>query len=221
MAKSIGEQFNDIPPIAQVGIFAAIAALVAGGLIYQFVIPKMKELALEVAKLATLRAENEKGRVVEKQLAEYDNRIRQLRRTLQTLRKMVPDEDSQGAFMRDMIRAGASTGINIRSIVSKPQVQREFHFEAPYDLALDGTFYGLRTFMDALARQTRLVNVSALSLSGIKGGAAGAGRGRFTYRASETVGATCTVTTYFNRPPPRPAGQQGQQRPQGQAGGGR
>ena len=219
MAKSIGERFNDIPPIAQFGIFAGIAVLIGAGLIYQFVIPKMKELALEVVKREMLSAENEKGRVVEQQLAEYENRIRQLTRQLQTLRRIVPDEDSQGAFMRDMIRAGAATGINIRSIVSRPRVQREFHFEVPYDLALDGTFYGLRNFMDALARQTRLVNVSALSLSGIQGGAAGAGRGKFTYRASETVGATCTVTTYYNRP--RPAGQQGQQRPQGQAGGGR
>ncbi len=219
MAKSIGEQFNDIPPIVQFGIFAGFAVLIGAGLIYQFVIPKMKELALEVVKREMLSAENEKGRVVEQQLAEYENRIRQLTRQLQTLRRIVPDEDSQGAFMRDMIRAGAATGINIRSIVSRPRVQREFHFEVPYDLALDGTFYGLRNFMDALARQTRLVNVSALSLSGIQGGAAGAGRGKFTYRASETVGATCTVTTYYNRP--RPAGQQGQQRPQGQAGGGR
>ncbi len=201
MAKSIGEYFGDLPPIAQFGIFAGIAVVVGAGLIYQFVIPKMENLALQTAKLETLRGENEKNRVVEQQLAEYDNRIRQLRRQLQTLRKMVPDEDSQGAFYRDMIRAGAATGIHIRSMVSKPRVQREFHFEVPYDLALDGTFYGLRNFMDALARQTRLVNVSALNLSGIKGGAAGAGRGRFTYRASETVGATCTVTTYFNRPP--------------------
>ena len=201
MAKSIGEYFGDLPPIAQFGIFAGIAVVVGAGLIYQFVIPKMENLALETAKLETLRGENEKNRVVEQQLAEYDNRIRQLRRQLQTLRKMVPDEDSQGAFYRDMIRAGAATGIHIRSMVSKPRVQREFHFEVPYDLALDGTFYGLRNFMDALARQTRLVNVSALNLSGIKGGAAGAGRGRFTYRASETVGATCTVTTYYNRPP--------------------
>ena len=168
MAKSIGEQFNDLPPIAQFGIFAGVALLIGAGLIYQFVIPKMKELALEVAKREILRAENEKGRVVEQQLAEYDNRIRQLRRQLQTLGRIVPNEDSQGAFMRDMIRAGASTGINIRSIVSKPRVQREYHFEVPYDLALDGTFYGLRNFMDALARQNRLVNVSALSCRGLK-----------------------------------------------------
>ncbi len=206
MPKSI----NDLPPIAQIGIFVLIAVVLGGGVFYYYVFPMFGEKTALTLQLTTLRAKNEKSRVVEQQLAEYQNRIRQLRRQLATLRSIVPDEQATENFMRDLTQAGRSTGISIRSIVSRPPVQRQYHFEMPFDLMLDGTYYSLRNFMDALARQQRLVNVRNLALTSILGGTAGSGRGRFTYGPGESVGATCTVVTYFNRPgagaPPAPGG---------------
>ena len=206
MPKSI----NDLPTIAQIGIFVLIAVLTGGGVFYYFVFPKFAQKTALTTELTTLRAQNEQSRVVEQQLAEYQNRIRQLRRQLATLRSIVPDEQATEDFMRDLMQAGRSTGIRIRSMVSRPPVERQYHYEMPFDLMLDGTYYSLRNFMDALARQQLLVNVRNLALTSILGGTAGSGRGRFTYGSGESVGATCTVVTYFNRPgagaPPAPGG---------------
>ena len=207
MAKSL----NDLPPIAQIGIFVLIALVLGGGVFYYYVYPMFGQRTALSAELVKLRGENEKARVVEQQLAEYQNRIRQLRQQLRTLRTIVPDEQATEGFMRDLTRAGRSTGVRIRSLVARPPVARQYHFEMPFELNLDGTYYSLRNFMDALARQRRLVNVRNLALTGIQGGGAGSGRGRFTYGPGESVGATCTVVTYFNRPgvgaaPPRGGG---------------
>lgn len=206
MPKSI----NDLPTIAQIGIFVLIAVLIGGGVFYYFVFPMFAQKTAMTLQLTTLRAKNEQSRVVEQQLAEYQNRIRQLRRQLATLRSIVPDEQATENFMRDLMQAGRSTGIHIRSMVSRPPVERQYHYEMPFDLMLDGTYYSLRNFMDALARQQLLVNVRNLALTSIQGGGAGSGRGRFTYSPGESVGATCTVVTYFNRPgagaPPAPGG---------------
>ncbi|MEE8256924.1 MAG: type 4a pilus biogenesis protein PilO [Acidobacteriota bacterium] len=208
MPKSI----NDLPAIAQIGIFVLIAALIGGGVFYYFVFPMFGEKTTLTNQLTTLRAQNEQSRVVEQQLAEYQNRIRQLRRQLATLRSIVPDEQSTENFMRDLTQAGRSTGISIRSMVARPPVERQYHYELTLDVVLAGTYYSLRNFMDALARQQLLVNVRNLALTSILGGTAGSGRGRFTSGPGESVGATCTVVTYFNRPgagaPPAPGGGQ-------------
>ena len=197
-------------PIAQIGIFILIAAVFGGGVFYYYVFPMFGQRAALSADLDQLRGKNEEARVVEQQLAEYQNRIRQLQQQLRTLRTIVPDEQATDGFMRDLTRAGRSTGVSIRSMVVRPPVERQYHFEMPFELMLDGTHYAMRNFMDALARQRRLVNVRNLALTGIQGGGAGSGRGRFTYGPGESVGATCTVVTYFNRPgggaAPPPAG---------------
>ena len=62
MAKPISEQFNDLSSVAQIGVFAVLAALVGGGLFYYFVIPLMKRTAEVTAQLVVLRLENEEGR---------------------------------------------------------------------------------------------------------------------------------------------------------------
>ena len=196
MPKSI----NDLPPIAQIGIFVLIAAVLGGGVFYYLVFPMFGKRAALSAELVKLRSENDKARGAEQRSAAYKIEIRQLRQQLRTLRTIVPDQQNTEGFMRDLTRAGRSTRVSIRSLVAGPPVERQYHYELPFELILDGTYYSLRNFMDALARQQRLVNVRNLALTGIQGGGAGSGRGRFTYGPGETVGATCTVVTYFNRP---------------------
>ena len=73
MPKSI----NDLPTITQIGIFVLIAVLIGGGVFYYFVFPMFAQKTALTTELTTLRAQNEQSRVVEQQLAEYQNRIRQ------------------------------------------------------------------------------------------------------------------------------------------------
>jgi Tfp pilus assembly protein PilO len=64
----------------------------------------------------------------------------------------------------------------------------------PFNLRLDGTYYGLLGFFDHLAHEPRIVSVSSLSLGSPEGG----GMGSFKVHPSETVGANCVLTTYFS-----------------------
>ena len=58
MPKSI----NDLPPIAQVGIFVLIAAVLGGGVFYYYVFPMFGQKAALSADLVKLRGKNEKAR---------------------------------------------------------------------------------------------------------------------------------------------------------------
>lgn len=201
MAKS----FNELPALVQGVIFAAVAVIVAGAVFYLYVWPlSAQRTSLEV-KVKTLQAENEKNRAVERERTELLNRVAQLAKQLATLRTIVPDEPATDQFVKMVYDTASGSTTHLRSFVAQPVVARDFYVEMPFSIRIDGTYYAMLNFFDRLARQQRIVSVTGLSL----GPPAGGGQGRYTILPSETVGANCVVTTFFNRPqspapPPQP-----------------
>ncbi len=201
MAKS----FNELPALVQGVIFAAVAVIVAGAVFYLYVWPlSAQRTSLEV-KVKTLQAENEKNRAVERERTELLNRVAQLAKQLETLRTIVPDEPATDQFVKMVYDTASGSTTHLRSFVAQPVVARDFYVEMPFSIRIDGTYYAMLNFFDRLARQQRIVSVTGLSL----GPPVGGGQGRYTILPSETVGANCVVTTFFNRPqspapPPQP-----------------
>ncbi len=201
MAKS----FNDIPGPIQAVILVAGAALLAGATFYYLVYPlkdKNDKLAADVAKL---KAENDKNEAFKQQQVGYLNLIKQLEAQLETLRSIVPDEQATDEFMKSVFADGTSTGTEIRTFIPGTPVTRDYYVEMPFSVHLDGTFYNLLNFFDRLSHEQRIMSVSGLSLGAPQGG----GMGNYTVMKSETVGANCVLTTYYNKPlnapaPPQP-----------------
>lgn len=192
MAKS----FNDLSPTVQATLLISVAVAISAGIFWYFVLPlsaQRDNLDKEVKKL---HAENLKNKAFEQERAEYLNRISQLEKQLETLRSIVPDEQATDEFVRAVYDAATSSGIYLRTFVAQPLVPRDFYTEMPFKVKLDGTYYSLMSFFSRLAHEQRIVNVLNLSLGPPEGG----GMGAFKVSPSETVGANCEITTYFNSP---------------------
>ena len=177
-------------------ILAAVAIGVAGLVFWYLVLPlddKRTSLEKEVVKL---KAENDRNEAFRQQQTEYLNRIKELETQLETLRSIVPDEQATDQFIKTVFTAGTESGVNIRVFIPKPAAKREFYVEIPFTLRLDGTYYSLMNFFDRLAHEQRIMSVSGLSLGDPKGG----GMGGYTVHPTETVGANCILTTYYNKP---------------------
>lgn len=203
MAKS----FNDLPVPAQAGILAGVAVLVVGGVFF-YGIPSVLDSVWSLsgkrdqlqAEVNRLKAENQKNQAVERERTELLNRIGQLETQLATLRLIVPDEQAADEFVRMVHSNAQASAIFVRTFVAQPLVARDFHIEMPFTMRIDGTYYQLWSFFDRLAKQQRIVSVTGLALGPPQGG----GMGNYTIAPHETVGANCTVVTYFNRPQPPP-----------------
>ncbi len=202
MAKS----FKDIPAAAQAAILIVVAFGIAAGLFY-YGIPgvmdsvwglkeKQDRLKIEVAKL---KAENDKNEAFRQQKAEYELRIKQNEAKLETLRLIVPEEQATDEFMRSVYDLGVSTNVYVRTFVARDLVPREFYIEMPFTMRLDGTYYSLLSFFTRLRNLQRIVSVNVMGLT--LGAPQGGGMGAYQVLANETVGANCTITTYFNKPP--------------------
>jgi type IV pilus assembly protein PilO len=192
MAKT----FNDLPAPIQGVVFVVVAVALAGATFWYFVLPLSDQrdgLQKEVAKL---KADNDKNEAFRQQQTEYLNRIKQLETQLETLRSIVPDEQATDEFVRSVFADGASTGTSVRTFIPKPPVVKDYYVETPFQVRLDGTYYNLLNFFDRLAHEQRIMSVSGLTLGAPEGG----GMGAYKVGASETVGANCILTTYYNKP---------------------
>ena len=190
MPKSFGE----LPIVVQVIVLGGVALLLAGATFWYYVLPLSAQRDKLDKQVSDLHAQNLKNLAFEQERTEYLNRIAQLEKQLETLRSIVPDEQSTEQFMRMVSGTASSTGINMRTFVAQPLVRRDFYTEMPFTVRLDGTFFNLLGFFDRLSREQRIVSVTGLSM----GAPAGGGMGTFTILLSETVGANCVVTTYFH-----------------------
>ncbi len=188
--------FQNVPAPAQAAIIIAVTAALAGVVFYLEVWPLSAKIDGLKRDIQKLKADNDRNEAFRREQTEYLNRIAQLEKQLQTLRSIVPDEPAVDDFIRLIFNSGHVTGVNIRTFVAQAAVVRELFVELPFNLRLDGTYYAMLSYFDRLAHQQRIVSVSNLGLGSPQGG----GMGNYLVHPSETVGANCTVITYFNKP---------------------
>jgi type IV pilus assembly protein PilO len=196
------KRFNDLPVPVQMALFILTAVVLAGAVFYFYDLPlraRRDRLRKEVDRLT---AENRVNQVFERQRTEYLNRIAQLEKELETLRSIVPEEQATDDFMRMVFADARASDVNVRTFIPQALAPRDIYTEMPFNLRLDGTYYGLLGFFDHLAHEQRIVSVSGLALGSPEGG----GMGAFKIHPGETVGANCVLTTYFTgaSTPPQP-----------------
>lgn len=200
-------KFDDLPSGAQAAVLVVVALVLSGCTFWYFVLPKSSQLDSLRGQVKRLRAENDRNEAFKREQTEYLNRIAQLTEQLTTLQSIVPDQPSTDVFVRSVYDTGAHSEVHIRTFIAQPQVSKELYVAMPFRLHLDGTYYQLLRFFDRLAHDQRIVTVSGLALGAPEGG----GMGSYKVARSETVGANCVITTYYNRPAPetKPIGKKG------------
>ncbi len=199
------KKFNELPFLARLAMMLGLAAVIVVGGEY-FYLGDMVTANQDLRnKVTQLQDENKKLAPIELRFKQIKVENEQLEQQLANLRHIVPEEKEADGFIRLVEEASVQANVNIRSFVSKPVVQREFHAEMPFDLALDGSFYDVLQFFDRMAKMSRISNVSNLAMGPIgKGGVRGVGRA-YKYAPNETVLASCTATTFFAKEQPAAA----------------
>jgi type IV pilus assembly protein PilO len=188
------KNFNDLSAPVQIAVFVLIAMVLAGSIFWVYDLPLKERRDRLQARVDQLKAENRANQIFELQRADYLKRIAQLEKQLETLRAIVPEEQATDDFLRTVFADGRATEVNIRTFIAQPLAPKDIYTEMPFNLRLDGTYYGLLGFFDRLAREPRIVSVSGLTLGTPEGG----GMGSFKLHNGETVGANCVLTTYFS-----------------------
>jgi type IV pilus assembly protein PilO len=145
--------------------------------------------------------------VYERRFAEFQQEMNALNSQLDTLKMIVPEEKAADEFMRLVQGAAAASGVQIRRMTAQAVSSKEYYYEMPFDVQVDGPYFNVIDFFSRLSRLSRIINVGNLKFGGL-----GNSRPAYPIRPNTTINGTCTVTTFFTMPPapatPAPAAQQ-------------
>lgn len=190
--------FKESPWYIQALVFVALAILLLAGGEYVPGSPvsSVRAQLLSLHQQDTALNQEVSGlQVYERRYTEFTQEMNALNKQLDTLKTIVPEDKQADDFMRMLQGAAVASGVKIRSLTADAVVARDYHYEMPFDISVDGPYYDIVDFFGRLSRLSRIINVGDLKFSGL-----GGNKPRFPVTANTTVSGTCTVTTFFTSP---------------------
>ncbi|HEV7967989.1 MAG TPA: type 4a pilus biogenesis protein PilO [Candidatus Acidoferrales bacterium] len=191
--------FREYPWYLQALIFFALALVIFGAGEYLPMSPVAdirNTLDANHTKDSDLNREVAELQVYERRNAEFKVEMAALEKQLETLKTIVPEEKEVDEFMRLLQEAASASGVQIRSLTAQAVVPKDFHYELPFSIVVDGPYFSIEDFFARLSRLSRIINVGDLSFTGL----ADPSKSKYSVRPGTTVTGTCTVTTFFSQP---------------------
>jgi type IV pilus assembly protein PilO len=201
--------FKESPWYIQALLFVAMAILLMAAGLYAPGLPVAKaraELQDLHAQDSKLNQEVSALQVYERRYAEFQQEMTALNKQLDTLKTIVPEEKETDEFMRLLQGSAAASGVQIRKLTAQAVVSRDYRYDMPFQIQVDGPYYSIVDFFSRLSRLSRIINVGDLKFDGL-----GDSKSAYPVRPSTTVSGSCTVTTFFttSASTPPPAGSKG------------
>ena len=198
-------KFSEMSPIAQIGVFLALA-LVVTGLVYYFVDqPLMAANTTLQAQIAKQNAENDTLRGYENKIPQIQAQLDSLQQQLDIQKRIVPDEKEAPEFMHVMQDQAQAANVEIRRYFALGTNQREYYTEVPFTVEIDGPFYGVLNFFERVGKMERIINVSNLTMATPKKATDAKVKRTYDYSPGESVVASFTATTFFSHDLAAPA----------------
>jgi type IV pilus assembly protein PilO len=199
--------FREYPWYLQALVFFALALVIIGIGEYMPFSP-VTTIRTEVAdnhtKEANLNREVAELQVYERRNAEFKLEMAALEKQLETLKTIVPEEKELDEFIRLLQGAAAASGVQLRSLSAGAVVPKDYHYELPFTIDVDGPYFSIEDFFSRLSRLSRIINVGDLTFTST----ADAKGAKYPMRPGTTVTGKCLVTTFFSKSdeaPPPPA----------------
>src|SRR3954470_22600042 len=190
--------FKDAPWYIQALLFVALSVVLLAAGEYTPGMPvgaARTELQQVHDEESKLNQEVSALQVYERRYTEFMQEMNALNKQLETLKAIVPEGKEVDDFMRMMEGAATAAGVQVRHLTAEAVVAREYHYEMPFNIEVDGPYYNIVDFFGRLSRLSRIINVGDLTFGGL-----GAGKSRYPVRPSTTVSGSCTITTFFTAP---------------------
>jgi type IV pilus assembly protein PilO len=174
-------------------ITIVLAAIIVGGAWYGYTSSIEDQNKKDAVVLDAKKKENADLRSFETKVSELERQIASLKQQMELQKRIVPDEKEADKFIIMLQETAANSGINLRRLSAKSMVNKEYYSEVPFDMEIDGPYYGVMQFFDKLSGQTRIVNVEALSMKGLSKGS------KYPVAPTDSVSVNAVAKTFFSR----------------------
>ncbi len=183
-------RFDNLPRSVQVVIFTLIVGCLAFVFYLYYLKDQIKNRDVLQTEIAKLEKSVAQGTAIESQLKRFKQELAQLEDRLAVLQSILPAQKETPAVLRSIQQMAASSNLKILKFTPQPIVPRAFYSDWPIQINVEGSYDGLGRFFERISQATRIIDVGAISISGLKEQAAGSGK---------TLTANCTATTFVFR----------------------
>jgi type IV pilus assembly protein PilO len=190
--------FSELSGLKQWGAVLAGGAIVTAALFFTVFKTQSEKNATAQHALEDKVRENNELESYRPKLKQIEQQLAELKQQLEIEARIVPNEKQLDGFITMLDGEAQKSGVWLRRYTAKPTASKEYYTEVPFDLELDGPYYGVLQFFDRVGKLERIVNVSGLLVSTTKSPSAAKAKHTYQYAPNESVVATCTATTFFS-----------------------
>ena len=131
-------------------------------------------------------------------LKQIEQQLAELKQQLEIEQRIVPDEKQVDGFITMLDAEAQKAGVELRRYAAKDSHQQQYYTEVPFEMELDGRYYGVLEFFDRVSKLERIVNIGNLLVSTTKNPSGAKAKRTYQYTPNESIIATFTATTYFS-----------------------
>jgi|SRR5271155_5859252 len=204
--------FRELPAPAQAILLLLLAAVIIGAGEYIPGLPMQQvrvDRELAQKQVVSLQSDVQALQVYERQSGQLRADITAMQTELETLKTIVPDEKQVDEFIKALNDSARASSVSVRRLTAKPIEPKDYFYEVPFEVDVDGPYYQVMDFFTRLGHLSRIINVGDLEIGNPGEGHKG---GNYPLRPGTTVIGTFTATTYFTGGPggpPKPAAKPG------------
>lgn len=149
-----------------------IGAVFLIGLVIVTLILPVKNLNQQISRLEkelqSLQAEIQKGQAAQARLGALQEEVAKLEKKLQELFIMLPSKKETHIILKRVKSLADEGGFDFTSFVPSTNFNdKEFYYEWPITVTLEGTYHKLAAFFDKLRTLPRIINVADMSIKGV------------------------------------------------------
>ena len=187
------EKINNLSTAGKLAVAIVLAGVVVAAAYFGMIGGMQDKNKADRATLSAQLAENDQLRQYEPKTVDLDRQISQLKAQMEYQKQIVPDDKNADAFIQLLQEQASASGINLRRLEAKAVANKEYYSEVPFAIEADGPFYGMVNFFEKLGGQTRIVNVSDLSMKST------AKNARYPLGPGDSVTVAATAKTFYSR----------------------
>ncbi len=200
--------WSEIEPKYKFGVLSLACVLIAAGVWYAMVRPMEQANRDDIAALQAKKTEIAQLMPFQARITQLNKDIENLKQQIEQQKQIVPEDKQIDGFMRLIQAQAHSSHVELRRFTALPEVTRDFYREVPFEIELDGPYFGVVRFFEEIGKMERLVSITGLNMSNVKTPGLAKAKKTYHYAPGESVVATCTASAFYSPkslPPPAKA----------------
>jgi type IV pilus assembly protein PilO len=176
------DKIEGLTRLQRILVFIGTWVLVIGACVWFLLWPKYEKIDKLETELAKVTKDLEVARQNAAQLDEFKKKMAAAQAEFNLAKNKLPEEKEIPALLESVSQSGQDVGLEFFLFAPGAEVLRDFYAEIPVSVNVQGTYHNAAVFFDKVAGLPRIVNISNLKMTPLKGGS--------------KLDTTCTAVTY-------------------------